>query len=60
MSLAAQLDAAGFALREGVLNEADCDRLLAAFADWAQAHGQPTGAGVRNLLRVISDVGVVG
>jgi hypothetical protein len=59
MSLAAQLDAAVFALREGVLNEADCDRLLAAFADWAQAHGQPTGAGVRNLLRELPAVAEV-
>ncbi len=51
MSWAAQLDSVGFALRESVLSEAVCDRLLAAFADWAQAHRYPTGAGVRNLLR---------
>lgn len=57
MSLAVQLASAGFALRESVLSEAGCDRLLAAFADWSQSKGQPAGA--RNLLRDLPEVGEV-
>lgn len=59
MILATQLESAGFAIRESVLSEAACDRLLAAFADWAQAHGNPMGAGVRNLLRELPAVAEV-
>lgn len=59
MSLAVQLESAGFAVREGVLSGADCDRVLTAFAKWSQSHGQPAGAGVRNLLRDLPEVGEV-
>lgn len=56
MSVTAQLQSAGFAVREGVLSEAACDRLLAAFAHWGQIHGHSNSAGVRNLLRDLPEV----
>jgi hypothetical protein len=59
MSVVTQLESAGFALRESVLSEAGCERLLAAFADWSQSHRHPAGAGVRNLLRDLPAVGEV-